>query len=53
MNFKVLAIEATSIIFQWNILRDQEANGIVRQYVIICSDTNTDTMVSNDRIQLL
>ena len=46
INFKVLMVAVTSVTFQWNILSEQEANGIVREYVIICSERNTITRVS-------
>ena len=46
-NFTALVIAATSVTFQWNILSNQQANGIVvRQYVIICSERNSNIRVS-------
>jgi len=44
-NFTVLAISATFATFQWDSLSDQQANGIIRQYVIICTETKSNIKV--------
>ena len=39
MGFMMANLASNSITFQWTLLTDSEANGIVRQYVITCNNT--------------
>ena len=45
-NFRVIETTSTSVTFQWNALSDEQANGVVQQYVITCAEISTDTKVS-------
>ena len=46
-NFRVINTTTTSVTFQWDALSYQQANGVVQQYVITCTERNTDTEVRN------
>ena len=46
-NFRIIDITPTSVTFQWDALSNQQANGVVQQYVITCTERNTDTEVRN------
>ena len=45
-NFRVIDTTSTSVTFQWDALSDQQANGVVQQYVITCTERSTSTEVS-------
>ena len=44
-DFTVITTTSTSITFQWNELVDQ-VNGIIRWYIITCTNENNTVMVS-------
>ena len=44
-NFRVIDTTSTNVTFQWDALSDQQANGVVQQYVITCTERNTNTEV--------
>ena len=46
-NFRIIDVTPTSVTFQWDALSNQQANGVVQQYVITCTERNTDTEVCN------
>ena len=45
-NFRVIDTTSTSVTFQWDALSDQQANGVVQQYVITCTERYTNTKVN-------
>ena len=45
-NFRVIVTTSTNMTFQWDALSRQQANGVVQQYVITCTERNTNTEVS-------
>ena len=45
-NFRVINTTTTSVTFQWDALSYQQANGVVQQYVITCTERNANTEVS-------
>ena len=45
-NFRVIDTTSTSVTFQWDALSNQQANGLVQQYVVTCTEGSTNTMVS-------
>ena len=45
-NFRVIDATTTSVTFQWDALSDEQANGVVQQYVITCTEISTNTEVS-------
>ena len=45
-NFKVVSTTQTNITFSWNTLSYQEANGIVRWYIIACTGSISVSVVS-------
>ena len=45
-DFKVIDITSTSVTFQWNAVNNPPANGVVQQYVITCTERNTNREVS-------
>ena len=45
-NFRVIVTTSTNMTFQWDALSHQQANGVVQQYVITCTERNTNTEVS-------
>ena len=44
-NFRGISVTQTNITFSWNTLNYQEANGIVRWYIITCTETISATVV--------
>ena len=44
-NFIVIDTTSTSVTFQWDALSDQQANGVIQQYVITCTERNANTEV--------
>ena len=46
-NFRVIDTTSTSVAFQWDTLSNQQANGVVQQYVITCTERSTNTEVTN------
>ena len=45
-NFKAIFTTQTNITFSWDALSRQEANGLVRWFVITCNSTIRDSTVS-------
>ena len=45
-DFRSVDRTATSVTFQWTDLTESEANGIARNYTIICLSGNTTFLVS-------
>ena len=45
-NFAFIDTTTNSVTFQWDALSDQQANGVVQQYVLTCTERNTSTGVS-------
>ena len=47
-NFRDISVTATSITLMWDNLTMSEANGIIRYFIVTCTNDNaTLTMVSN------
>ena len=45
-NLRVIDTTSSSVTFQWDALSNQQANGVVQQYVVTCTERNTSTEVS-------
>ena len=45
-NFRVIDTTSTSVTFQWDALSNQQANGVVEQYVVTCTERSTNSEVS-------
>ena len=45
-NFRDVSVKYNAIIFSWNTLSYQDANGIVRWYIITCNGTDDHFVVS-------
>ena len=45
-NFRVIDTTSTSVTFQWDALSNQQANGVVEQYVVTCTERSTNREVS-------
>ena len=48
-NFRVIDTTSISVTFQWDALNNQQANGVVQQYVITCTERYTIIEVSKIR----
>ena len=45
-NFSVIDTASTSVTFQWDALSNQQANGLVQQYVVTCTEKSANRVVS-------
>ena len=52
-NFRVIDTTSTSVTFQWDALSNQQANGVVQQYVITCTERSTNTEVTKTYIMYI
>ena len=45
--FRAISTKSTSINFSWNALNNEEANGVVRWYIITCYEADRSFVVRN------